>query len=57
MGFLQSLKDAISPNTDAGLHYECTDCGETFDTARKRCPMCGSTETKEVDGFEMRPSE
>lgn len=57
MGLLQSIKNAFSSDTDPGVHYQCTDCGETFDTARERCPNCGSEETKEVDGFEMRPSE
>lgn len=55
MGIFQRLKDVLVPDTEPGVQYECTECGERFDTARERCPNCGSTETKEVEGFEMRP--
>lgn len=56
MGVLDTIKDMLVPDTRRGVEYKCTECGATFDTARERCPECGSTETKEVGGFEMRPN-
>ena len=55
MGVLDTIKDMVVPDTEGGVQYKCTQCGETFDEARERCPECGSTETKEVGGFDMRP--
>lgn len=47
----------LVPDTDRGVRYECVECGEQFEKARKRCPECGSREIMEVEGFEMRPGE
>lgn len=56
MGLIDSLKEALVPQTERGVRYECVECGTQFDTARERCPECESTEIKEVEGFELRPS-
>lgn len=55
MGIIERLKDMLIPDTDSGVVYRCTDCGETFDTAHEHCPECGSSEIEEREGFEMRP--
>lgn len=55
MGIIQRLKDVLVPDSEQGVHYKCTQCGAHFDTAREECPSCGSTETKEVEGFGKRP--
>lgn len=56
MGLLDTVKDMLVPDTEPGIAFECMECGERFDEARDTCPNCGSTEMKEVEGFEMRPS-
>lgn len=56
MGIVETIKDMLVPDTEPGVALECTDCGTTFDEPRERCPECGSTEVKEIEGFEMRPN-
>jgi len=56
MGLLDVVKDMLVPDTEPGIAFECMEGGERFDEARDTCPNCGSTEMKEVEGFEMRPS-
>lgn len=56
MGIIDSIKDMLVPDTEPGVAYECDECGERFETAEQHCPNCGSTDIKEVEGFEMRPS-
>lgn len=56
MGLVDTLKEMLSSDTGGGVEYECVECGNRFDTARERCPECGSTGVKEVEGFEVRPS-
>jgi DNA-directed RNA polymerase subunit RPC12/RpoP len=55
MGILDTVRDMLVPDSESGVWYRCTACGEEFDTARERCPECGSTDIKEVEGFDMRP--
>lgn len=55
MGLTDTLKDVLVPDNEPGVRYECTNCGERFDTARADCPECGSTDVKEVEGFDARP--
>lgn len=55
MGVLDTIKDMLVPDTEPGIRFECTNCGETFDEARGECPRCGSTDVKETGGFDMRP--
>lgn len=55
MGVFDTLRDMLVPDTEPGVHQECTNCGATFDEPRERCPECGSTDVKEVGGFDMAP--
>ncbi|ELZ29852.1 hypothetical protein C474_12486 [Halogeometricum pallidum JCM 14848] len=55
MGILDTVRDMLFPDTERGVRYRCTSCGEEFDTARSDCPACGSTDVKEVEGFDARP--
>lgn len=55
MSILDTLKDMLVPDTEPGVQYECANCGERFDEARHECPEYGSTEIKEVGGFDARP--
>lgn len=55
MSIFGTLKDMLVPDTDRGVVYRCAECGETFETARERCPDCGSEEIEEAEGFDMRP--
>lgn len=55
MSVLDTIKDMLIPDTERGVKYECVECGERFETARKRCPECGAREIMEVEGFDMRP--
>lgn len=55
MGFVERLKDMLVPDTEPGVVYQCTDCGETFEAAHEQCPECGSDEIEEKEGFDMRP--
>lgn len=57
MDILESVKDILVPQTEEeGIALECVNCGERYDPDRERCPECGEVESKEVGGFEMRPS-
>lgn len=56
MKIVETIKDMLVPDTERGVELECTNCGETFDEPRERCPECGSAEIKETEGFEMRPN-
>ncbi|MDS0297750.1 hypothetical protein NDI76_03220 [Halogeometricum sp. S1BR25-6] len=55
MGVLDTVRDMLFPDTERGVRYQCTACGEEFETARGDCPACGSTDVKEVEGFDVRP--
>jgi Zn finger protein HypA/HybF involved in hydrogenase expression len=55
MGIVDTLKGMLVPDNEPGVALECTDCGETFDEPLGQCPNCGSTEVKEIEGFDMRP--
>lgn len=55
MSFIQTLKEMLIPDTEPGVAYRCTDCGEVVDAPREHCPACGSTEIREEEGFDMRP--
>lgn len=55
MSLVSAVKEILVPDTERGVEYECVECGKRFETARKRCPECGSREIMEVEGFEMRP--
>jgi rubrerythrin len=55
MGVLDTIKDMLVPDTEPGVQYECIECGETFERDYQQCPVCGSTEIKEIEGFDMRP--
>lgn len=57
MGIVQTLREMLIPDTETGVVYRCTNCGETFDDVHGECPACGSTEIKEEEGFELRPDE
>lgn len=57
MGIIGTVKEMLVPDTEPGVGYECVECGERFDEARETCPNCGSTEIKEVEGFDMRPGD
>jgi uncharacterized OB-fold protein len=56
MGIIESVKDILVPETEEGIALECVECGTRYDPDRERCPECGAVESKEVGGFEMRPS-
>lgn len=55
MGIVDTLKDMLVPDTEHGVQLECTNCGERFDEPWEECPQCGSTDVKEVEGFDMAP--
>ncbi len=57
MGIIDAVKEALVPDTEPGVGYECGECGERFDEVRESCPSCGSSEIKEVEGFDMRPDD
>ncbi|QLG61442.1 PhlB family protein [Halorarum salinum] len=56
MGLIDALRDALTPDTEAGVVHECADCRTVVDEPRRRCPECGSTEIVEREGFEFRPA-
>ena len=55
MGIVDTVKDVLVPDNRRGVELRCTECGTTFDEPRERCPECGSTDVKEVGGFDMAP--
>lgn len=55
MGIIDSIKDALIPQTEKGVRHRCTNCDARFDESYQECPECGSTEIKEEEGFELRP--
>ncbi|MFC6826765.1 hypothetical protein [Halopelagius fulvigenes] len=55
MSLISTVKEMLVPDTERGVQYECVECGERFEKARKRCPECGEREIMEVEGFDMRP--
>ncbi|WP_435177788.1 hypothetical protein [Halorussus sp. AFM4] len=55
MGIVDTIRDMLVPDNEAGVALECTNCGATFDEPYGECPECGSTEIKEIEGFDMRP--
>ncbi|UPV74137.1 hydrogenase maturation nickel metallochaperone HypA [Halorussus limi] len=57
MGVVDTIKEWVIPDAESGVELQCTNCGETFDEPLENCPNCGSEETKEVGGFDMRPDE
>lgn len=57
MGITDTIREVLVPDTEPGVRYMCTSCGEEFDTAEGTCPDCGSTDIKEVQGFDVRPDD
>ncbi|WP_164471788.1 hydrogenase maturation nickel metallochaperone HypA [Halosimplex salinum] len=55
MGIVDTIRDLLVPDTEPGVHLQCTSCGAEFDAPREHCPECGSTDVKEVEGFDMAP--
>lgn len=55
MGIVDTIRDMLVPDNESGVALRCTECGATFDEPLGECPECGSTEVKEVEGFDMRP--
>ncbi len=55
MDIVDTLKGMLVPDNEPGIALKCTDCGEEFDEPLDSCPNCGSTDVKEVEGFDMRP--
>ena len=46
MGLFESLKAAVTPNTEQAVHYHCLDCDRRFayraDLDDPTCPYCDS---------------
>ncbi|MFC4358453.1 zinc ribbon domain-containing protein [Halobium salinum] len=55
MSILQRLRSMLTPDTDRGVKFECSACGETFESDHATCPNCGSDNVVERESFEMRP--
>ncbi|NHN59036.1 MULTISPECIES: hydrogenase maturation nickel metallochaperone HypA [Halorussus] len=55
MGIVDTIRDMLVPDNEPGVALECTDCGATFEEPYGECPECGSSDVKEIEGFDMRP--
>ncbi|WP_136716749.1 zinc ribbon domain-containing protein [Halorientalis salina] len=53
MGLLDSLKEAVTPDHEQAVRYQCLDCQRQFayraDLDEQTCPYCDSTALERVD--------
>lgn len=56
MALLDKPKDALIPQTETRVRFECANCGAEYDEQVDACSNCGSDEVVEREAFEMRPS-